>query len=113
MQIRAFLRGEKLLKADEVAARLGYSEAGVSAAVQAERASNNHWTMVYLDDKKNSVWDAVALEKKGNRWVVIIPSLALETQVSLQKDVSPNENVQLTLKSVNIPKGEAVFIANN
>jgi exoribonuclease-2 len=113
MQIRAFLRGEKLLTVDEVAARLGYSEAGASAAVQAERASNNHWTMVYLDNKKNSVWDAVALEKKGNRWVVIIPSLALETQVSLQKDVSPNENVQLTLKSVNTPKGEAVFIANN
>ena len=110
MQIRAFLRGEKTLSTDEVSARLGFSEAAAVAAVQAERASNNHWTMVYLSGKKDSVWDAVALDKKINRWAVIIPSLALETQVSLQKDVSPNEDVKLALKSVNIPRGEAVFV---
>jgi len=110
LQIRAFLRGDKPLSTDEVSARLGFSEAAAVAAVQAERASNNHWTMVYLCDKKDSVWDAVVLDKKINRWAVIIPALALETQVPLQKDVSPNETVKLTLKSVNIPKGEAVFV---
>jgi len=109
IQIRAFLRGDTPLSTDEVSARLGFSEAAAAAAVQAERACNNHWTMVYLSDKKDSVWDAVALEKKGNRWAVIIPSLALETQVLLQKDVSPNEEIRLILKSVNIPRGEAVF----
>ena len=113
MQIRAFLRGGRLLNAGEVSARLGYSEAAASAAVHAERASNNHWTMVYLEDKKDSVWDAVALEKKGNRWAVIIPALALETQTALQNDVTPNAIVKLTLKSVNIPKGEAVFVEKN
>jgi len=110
MQIRAFLRGEKTLSADEVAANLGFSDAGAFAAVHAERASNNHWLMVYLSDKKDTVFDAVALENKGNRWAVMIPSLALETQVPLQRDVSPNETVKLALKSVNIPRGEAVFI---
>jgi exoribonuclease-2 len=110
MQIRAVLRGDRLLGADEISAHLGFSEAGTVAAVQAERATDTHWTMVFLSGKKDSVWDAVAIEKKGNRWVVIIPSLALETQVSLQKDVAPNDEVKLILKSVNIPRGEAVFI---
>jgi len=110
IQIRTILRGDKPLCADEISARLGFSEAAAAAAVQAERASENHWKMVYLSDKDESLWDAVALEKKGNRWVVIIPSLALETQVVLQKDVSPNENIKLILKSVNISKGEAVFV---
>jgi len=110
IQIRAFLRDGVLLDADEVLTRLGYSEAAASAAVQAERASVNHWIMVYLANKINSVWEAVILEKKGNRWVVIIPLLALETQVPLQNDVTPNDTVSLILKSVNIPKGEAVFI---
>jgi len=110
MQIRAFLRGGKPLSADEVSGRLGFSEAGASAAVQAERASNNHWTMVYLSGKKDTVWNAVAVEKKESRWIIIIPSIALETQVPLQKDVSPNDNVKLILKSVNIPKREAVFV---
>jgi exoribonuclease-2 len=110
LQLRAFLRGEKPLGADEISLQLGFSEAAATAAVQAERASKNYWTMVFLSDKKDAVFDAVALEKKSSRWALVIPSLALETQVHLQKDVSPNENVKLVLKSVNIPKGEANFV---
>jgi exoribonuclease II len=110
IQIRNFLRGGKPLSSDDVSARLGFSEAAASASVHSERASDNHWKMVYLSDKKDSVWDAVALENKGSRWAVIIPSLALEAQVPLQREVSPNDNVKLVLKSVNIPKGEAVFV---
>jgi len=110
MQIRAFLCGDEPLSTDEVSARLGFSEAAATAAVQAERASNNHWTMVYLSGKKDSVWDAVAFEKKGNRWAALIPSLALEIQAALQRDVLPNDNIRLILKSVNIPRGEAVFV---
>jgi len=113
IQIRAFLRGSRTLSSDDVSARLGFSEAATTAAVHAERASDNHWKMVYLSDKKDSVWDAVAIENKGSRWVVIIPRLALEAQVSLQRDVSPNERVKLILKSANIAKGEAVFTRSN
>jgi len=113
IQIRAFLRGEKPLGADDISARLGFSEAASVAVVHAERASVNHWKMVYLSCKKDSVWNAVALENKGNRWAVLIPSLALETQVSLKGDVSPNDEINLILKSVNIPRGEAVFSQEN
>jgi len=109
IQIRAFLRGNKPLSSDDVSARLGFSDAAVTAVVHAERASENHWKMVYLSDKKDSVWDTVATENKGNRWVVIIPQLALETQVFLQRNVSPNDKIKLILKSANIAKGEAVF----
>jgi exoribonuclease-2 len=125
LQIRALLRqeagllckeaglpdGREPLSADEVSARLGAGEAAAAAVVQAERASRTHWIMVYLADKKDSVWDAVALEKKGNRWALMIPALALETQVPLRKDVAPNDEVKLVLKSANIPRGEAVFVA--
>jgi exoribonuclease-2 len=108
IQIRSFLAG-KPLSSDEISQRLGAGEAAATAAAQAERASRNHWIMYYLGDKKDSKWEAIVLEKKGNRWAVIIPALALETQVSIQKNVSLNDTVELTLKSVNIPKGEAVF----
>jgi exoribonuclease-2 len=111
IQIRASLRGGELLPPDETASRLAAGEAAAAAVTQAERASRGHWINVYLSDKKDSVWDAVALEKKDNRWAAIIPALALETQVSLRKDVTPNDPLKLILKSVNIPKGEAVFVA--
>jgi exoribonuclease-2 len=109
LQIRAVLRGDPPLSADEISSRMNAGEAAMSAVNQAERASRSHWTMVYLADKKDSVWDAIALEKKGNRWAAIIPSLALETQVPLRKELSPNDPLKLVLKSVNIPTGEAVF----
>ena len=112
IQIRSLLRGGKTLSADVISNRLGYSEAAASAAVHAERASVNHWLMVYLSDKKDAVFDAVAVENKGGRWALLIPSLALETQVSLNKNVSPNDTVKLVLKSVNIAKAEAVFAQN-
>jgi exoribonuclease-2 len=111
IQIRAFLRGAGILPPNEAAARLAAGEAAAAAVTQAERASRGHWLAVYLSDKKDSVWDAVALEKKGSRWVAVIPALALETQISLRKDVTPNDPLKLVLKSVNIPKGEAVFVA--
>jgi exoribonuclease-2 len=111
LQIRAVLRGEKPLSADEISARMNAGEAAISAVNQAERASRGHWTMVYLAGKKDSVWEAIALEKKGNRWTVIIPSIAMETQVPLRKELSPNRPLKLVLKSVNIPVGEAVFAA--
>ena len=111
IQIRALLNGNEPLSADEIALRLGAGEAAAAATVQAERASRAHWTTVYLADKKDSVWDAVALEKKGSRWVLMIRALALETQASLGLDPAPNDHVALTLKSVNIPRGEAVFTA--
>jgi len=111
IQIRAFLRGEKPLGADDVSARLGFSEAAAAAVVQAERASENHWKMVYLSGKKDSLWDATVLENKGSRWAVMIPLLAMETQVALQRSVSPNDSIKLVLKSVNIAKGEAVFVS--
>jgi hypothetical protein len=51
--------------------------------------------MVYLSGKKDSgtIWDGVALEKKGNRQAVIIPALAFETQVAVRKNIAPNEPV--------------------
>jgi len=113
LQIRAFLRGGKPLLSEEVMAHLGAGDAAAAAVSHAERFSKNHWKMIYLSGKKDSVWNAVALEQKGNRWAVIIPSLALETQVSMHRDVLPNDEVKLILKSVHIPKGEAVFVHSN
>jgi len=110
IQIYNFLRGDKLIPSDEISVRIGFNEAAVSAVVHAERASENHWKMVYLSDKKDSVWDAVAVENKGRFWVAVIPSIALEIQVSLRGNITPNDNIKLTLKSVNIPKGEAAFV---
>ncbi|GHT59312.1 ribonuclease II [Spirochaetia bacterium] len=110
-QIRAVLRGEQPLDEDELLRRLMAGEAAAQASVQAERASKAHWTAVYLADKIGSQWEAVVLDRKGPKTAVIIPSLALETLVSLKDDLEPNTPLTLTLLSVRIPQAEAVFQA--
>jgi exoribonuclease-2 len=109
IQISAVIRNREILSAQELSLRLAAGEAAYQAVVQAERASKKHWTMVYLYDKKDSPWNAVALGKSGSLWNIVIPSLALETQVNLGGKTAPNDKIMVILKSVNVPQASAIF----
>jgi exoribonuclease-2 len=110
-QIRAALRNAEPLGKDEMLLRMGAGEAALAQSVQAERASRTHWTLVYLHDKIGSQWEGVVVERKGSRAQVLIPALGLDTQVSLKKEVEPNQILILKLTALRIPEGEAVFSA--
>jgi exoribonuclease-2 len=94
---------------DAVLLALAAGEAAAAATARAERASRTHWTAVYLTGKKGSEWDGVVLEIKGNRAVVLIPALGLETQAVLKGNVGPNDAVKLTVTAVRIPEGEILL----
>jgi exoribonuclease-2 len=111
-QIRAFLKNTPLLSEDEILARLLQAERGASAANHAQRASNMHWKQVYLSDKKGQEWDAVLLEKRKPRSIVLIPALALETQAALSAAADtcePGDPLIVTLLKANVPENEAVW----
>jgi len=109
-QIRRYLRGEELLSIDAVLERVAAGEAAALAAVQAERASRLHWTAVYLQDKIGSTWEAIAVDLKGNRATVIIPELAMETQIAVKGSVTYNDRLTVELKSVKLPELEFMFV---
>jgi exoribonuclease-2 len=108
-QIRSFLKGAALLSEEEVLLRIAAADAAASLTVKAERSSRNHWTMVYLKDRKDTLWDGVVLDCKGSRGTVTIPALGFETQVSLPEKAEPNEFIPLYCLWVKIPEGEAMF----
>ncbi|MDR2662009.1 MAG: RNB domain-containing ribonuclease [Treponema sp.] len=132
-QIRAYLRKEagadgQPLDEEELLFRLAAGDAAAQAVTQAERFSKAHWLAVYLEDRlaadKNSpppqdaprgertgegpVWDAVVIDKRGNGSGIIIPELALETQIGFAG--SPNDTIRVRLKSVRIPEAEVIFV---
>ena len=109
-QIRRYLRGEALLSIDEVLERVAAGEAAALATVQAERASRLHWTAVYLQDRLGSTWDAIVVDVKGNRATIIIPELAMETQVVAKDGLTYNDMIKVELKSVKLPELECMFI---
>ncbi|MDR1094803.1 MAG: RNB domain-containing ribonuclease [Spirochaetaceae bacterium] len=110
-QIRAFLKNTPLLNEDEILARLLQAERGASAANHAQRASNMHWKQVYLSDKKGQEWDAILLERRKPRSLVLIPALALETQAALSAAdaCEPGDPLKVTLLKANVPENEAVW----
>jgi exoribonuclease-2 len=110
-QIRAVLSGKTPLTTEGVLERAAAGEIAAQAAVQAERASRLHWTMVHLSRMAGSEWDAVVVERKGGRATVIIPDLALETQVAVAGDAAINDSIRLAVKTVKIPELEAIFTA--
>jgi exoribonuclease-2 len=107
-QIRAFLAGRAPLGEEDLLMSLAAADAAALAVVQAERASRAHWTAVYLSEWKNSSWEGVIVEQKGNRVVVIIPALGMETQINAQGEL--NGSLVLIPLSVKIPEGEALFV---
>ncbi|MDR0375698.1 MAG: RNB domain-containing ribonuclease [Treponema sp.] len=108
-QIRSVLREEKPISEEDVLVRLAASEAAALAVVHAERASRAHWTAAYLSDKKKSVWEGIMVEKKGDKSVVLIPDLGVETQALIRSELEPNQKIQLACSSVRMPEGEILF----
>jgi exoribonuclease-2 len=114
-QIRAVLHGEPPLDEETLLLKLGAAERATIAAARADRATAQHWKLVYLMDKQDSVWDAVLLEKSGPRAALFIPALGMETSCALgrnAKDLFPNAHVKLKLKSVKIAESSANFVFN-
>jgi hypothetical protein len=48
------------------------------------------------------------VEKRGTNTGIIIPALALETQLG-SSEGTPNDAIRVRLKSVRIPEADAVF----
>jgi exoribonuclease-2 len=94
---------------DEMLIRLAAGDAAAQAVVQAERASKAHWLAVYLSDKKGSEWEGIVVEKRGNLLVVLIPELAMETQIPAKKGLELNDTVRLSSGQVRIPEAEVLF----
>lgn len=109
-QIRRYLKGEPLLDIDTILERVAAAEAAAGTTVQAERASKLHWTAVYLQDKIGSEWQAVVVDIRGNRANIIIPELAMETQVAVRETLTYNDRVTVVLKSVKLAELEFMFV---
>jgi exoribonuclease-2 len=108
--------GLELLNEEELLFRLAAADAAAQAVTHAERASRVHWTAVYLDSLlaagTDMCWEAVITEKKSNGLGVIIPALALETQIGAQGQLQPNDTVKLRIKSVRMPELEMNFVCS-
>ena len=103
-QLRAYLRGEPLLDAQEMLERVGSAEAILGAIRQADRSAVRHWTLVYLLQLGKWRGEGVLVDKHGLSGTLLIPELALETHEHLPADLPLDSHLDLSFREVDLPR---------
>lgn len=108
-QLRAFLTGAEPLQLEHEALieRIGLADEGSLAARKAERSSNQHWTLLYLkqeEKKQGKPWqgDAVVVFHDERKTSLMLPDLALEPKIRVQKHLELDQTVTVEASSINI-----------
>jgi exoribonuclease-2 len=108
-QLRAHVRGESLLEAQELMERIGAAEALAGSVSYAERLAEEHWTLVYLLQHPQWRGEGILVERWDHRGKVLIPELGLEPQIHLRQDWPLNSTIPLQVVDVDLPTLEAYF----
>ncbi|MEE9326726.1 MAG: RNB domain-containing ribonuclease [Cocleimonas sp.] len=112
-QIRAFLNGQEMLGHEALVERIGLADEGSFAARKAERNSNQHWKMLYLQQEskgdKNWQGEAIVVTQEGRNTSVILPDIALEPKLRKRDDLELDQAVTVEMQTVNIPDLRASF----
>jgi exoribonuclease-2 len=110
-QLRAHLGGQPLLDTAAIVERIGTADAVISSVRLAERLSNTHWKLVYLLQNPGWQGEGIILEQRGNRSLVLLPDLELETELYVKGSPPPDSVVALSSTGVDLPRLEAHFRA--
>ncbi|MDA3849759.1 MAG: ribonuclease catalytic domain-containing protein [Spirochaetaceae bacterium] len=108
-QLRRHLKGEKPMDEDELTMALALFEAQATQVTVAERQSNIHWKLIYLQEQPNWQAEAVLGDQNERQGHFVIPSLALETRIPMKQKKELNSMVILSVKSVDIVENTAQF----
>jgi exoribonuclease-2 len=108
-QIRAYLQGDEVLTQDAVAERIVAAVSASRATRRAERVSNNHWKMVYLQQNPGWQGSGVVMAMTERRATVMVPELALETKIRLEREVELDTELQIGVREVDLPDLTAWF----
>jgi exoribonuclease-2 len=76
---------------------------------RAERLSNQHWKLVFLQTNRRWRGEGILVEKGEHKSVVLIPELALEARVRLRGEMGLNARVRLMPREVDHPELTCYF----
>ncbi len=112
-QLRRHLNGATPFSENEITQRIGAVNTTSTRIRQAERISNRHWTLVYLQQHPDWQGEAVVIAEWGRKSLLIIPELALEFEQNIPGNPLPGSHLILSSPRVNLPYLEVFFQAKN
>ena len=108
-QLRAYLKGEKLIDKDTMLVRMSEGDAAMQASKKAERNSRTHWTLVYLLQHPDWQGEAICVDRQQGRALFFICSLGMETVIGGESPVDLNEKVTLSVGKIDLVNLEITF----
>jgi len=101
-QLRAFISNQPLMSEDEVSKKITFIQSFAREYRALESNSNRHWTIVYMDSRK---WkgEAVLVNKYDNKGTFIIPELAYEFKLPIDREMELNSKIMISLNGINLP----------
>ena len=112
-QVRNFIIGNPLLSYEDVLERVALSESLSGSIAQSERASNQHWKLVFLEQHPEWSGEAVVVDEYNGSYTLLIPELSMDVKMKLNDSVNLNDTLRLQVKQVNLPELTAQFIVLN
>lgn len=108
-QLRAHIRGQSVLDETQLSEKLMSQDQRSAAVRRAERFSNQHWKLVYL--QRNPQWqgNAVIVDKDERKAAIIIPELAMETKIRTRENFQLDDTISVRVTGVDLPQQTAYF----
>ena len=103
-QVRAFIGGEPLISEADMLERMSQAEIGGGNASMAERRSNRHWTLLYMQQHPENSYRGVVVDKRDDRGTVLIPDLAIDVKMRRMADAELDDEVEVELLQINLPE---------
>jgi len=108
-QLRAYSNGQTLLTVTEIGERIASFDAVAGRVRRAERMSNLHWKLIYLQQQPKWKGEGIVVEQQDQRVTLVLPDLALETKLRVSARVDLNQRLRLALREVDVPDQSARF----
>ena len=102
-QLRAILSGKSPSDTDTLFEKIGKAQAAFSLNRQAEKASELHWTLIWLDSRPGWEGDGIVTSVYNGFTTVFIPELGYEVRLK-HPNAQINANVRLKCSGVDIPR---------
>ncbi len=101
-QLLHFIDGQPLTEASRLILDIAAGSEASRACVQAERATRQHWTLVYLLQNPDWTGEAVVIDVQGKKARIFIPELAYETDIGIKTEPELNEVLKIKVQKIRL-----------
>jgi len=101
-QLVRFISNLTLLNESEIKERIKVNNSSSSKINKAIRQSVEHFRCLYFNQNRNWKGDGVVVEKSGNKALLMIPELAMITQIKPKTEVELEDKIKLKVSSINL-----------